>query len=222
MAAVTVFSDFGAQVEEICHYFHIFPFYLLCSKGTRCHDLSFLIFNLKPALSLSSFTLIKRFFSSSLLSAIRLLISEVVDVSPAYPDSSFGLPRWLIGKKKSTCNTGDVGDTSLIPGSGRSPGGGHGNPLQYSCLESITDRGPWRVTVHRVAKSWTWPKWLRVFYSIAKVYFRTDIPWVQAMLRAWECLEPSACAHWKCLLGGRDEDNHHARFLTGDAGEQIA
>ena len=44
-----------------------------------------------------------------------------------------GLPWWLSGKE-STYNAGDAGDEGLIPGSGRSPGGGHGNPLQYSCL----------------------------------------------------------------------------------------
>ena len=43
-------------------------------------------------------------------------------------------------------------DVSLIPGLGRSPGGGHGNPLQYSCLENPTDRGAWRATVHEVAE----------------------------------------------------------------------
>ena len=42
-----------------------------------------------------------------------------------------------------------------IPGSGRSPGGGHGNPLQYSCLENPMDRGAWQAVVHRVAKSQT-------------------------------------------------------------------
>ena len=47
----------------------------------------------------------------------------------------------------------DVGDTSLIPGSGRSPGGGNGNPLQYSCLENSMDRGAWQATVHWVTKS---------------------------------------------------------------------
>ena len=46
-------------------------------------------------------------------------------------------------------------DRGLIPGSGRSPGGGHGNPLQYSCLENPTDRGAWWDAVHRVAKSQT-------------------------------------------------------------------
>ena len=49
-----------------------------------------------------------------------------------------------------------AGDVGLIPGWGRSPGGGHGNPLQYSCLENPTDRGAWCATVHGVAKSQTW------------------------------------------------------------------
>ena len=57
--------------------------------------------------------------------------------------------------KESTCNAGDTEDTSLIPGLGRSPRGGHGNPLQYSCLEGSTDRGDWRATVQRVTKSRT-------------------------------------------------------------------
>jgi len=47
----------------------------------------------------------------------------------------------------------DTGDLGLIPGLGRSPGGGHGNPFQYSCLESLMDRGTWWATVHRVASS---------------------------------------------------------------------
>ena len=42
------------------------------------------------------------------------------------------------------------------PGSGRSPGGGHGNPLQHSCLENPMGRGPWQATIHSFAKSWTW------------------------------------------------------------------
>ena len=52
-------------------------------------------------------------------------------------------------------NTGDIRDTGLIPRLGRSPGGGHGNSLQYSCLENPMDRGAWRATVHGVAQSWT-------------------------------------------------------------------
>ena len=46
----------------------------------------------------------------------------------------------------------DVRDTGGIPGSGRSPGGGHGNPLQYSCLENPIYRGAWQATVHRFAE----------------------------------------------------------------------
>ena len=48
-----------------------------------------------------------------------------------------------------------VGDPGSIPGSGRSPGEGNGNPFQYSCLENPMDRGAWQATVHGVAKSWT-------------------------------------------------------------------
>ena len=55
--------------------------------------------------------------------------------------------------KNLPANAGDIRDTDLTPGSGRSPGGGHGNPLQHSCLENPVDRGAWRATVHRVAKS---------------------------------------------------------------------
>ena len=57
--------------------------------------------------------------------------------------------------KNLPANAGDIRDAGSIPGSGRSPGKGHGNPLQYSCLENPMDRGAWWATVHRVAKSWT-------------------------------------------------------------------
>ena len=70
-----------------------------------------------------------------------------------------GLPWWLTGKE-SACNAGDTGVAGLFPESGRSPGGGHGNPLQYSCLENPVHRGAWRATVHRDPKSQTWLKWL--------------------------------------------------------------
>ena len=52
-------------------------------------------------------------------------------------------------------NTGDVRDVGLIPGLGRFPGGGHGIPLQYSCLENPTDIGAWRTIFHRVPNSRT-------------------------------------------------------------------
>ena len=57
--------------------------------------------------------------------------------------------------KNPPANAGDIGDKGWIPGSGRSPGGGRGNALQYSCLENRMDRGAWWVTVHSVAQSWT-------------------------------------------------------------------
>ena len=82
----------------------------------------------------------------------------------------------------SACNAGDPGS---IPGLGRSPGEGNGNPLQYSCLENSMDRGAWRATVHGVAErqtrlsDFTHSELIR-FYSIAHFivricsdYFRT-------------------------------------------------
>ena len=62
-----------------------------------------------------------------------------------------GLPQWLNGKD-SVCSAGAAGS---VPGSGRSPGGGHGNPLQYSCLKNPVDRGAWQATVDGVTKSQT-------------------------------------------------------------------
>ena len=57
--------------------------------------------------------------------------------------------------KSTPANVGDIRDSGSVPGSGRSPGGGHGNPLQDSCWENPMDRGAWQTTVHRVAKSRT-------------------------------------------------------------------
>ena len=59
----------------------------------------------------------------------------------------------LLVVKNPAANEGNVRDMGLISGSGRSPGGGHGNPLWYSCLENPMDRGAWRATVHGVAES---------------------------------------------------------------------
>ena len=55
--------------------------------------------------------------------------------------------------KNLSADAGDIRDASSIPGLGRSPGEGHGNPLQYSCLGNPMDRGAWWATVHRVAQS---------------------------------------------------------------------
>ena len=56
--------------------------------------------------------------------------------------------------KDPPAKAGDVGDLGSIPGLGRSPGGGHGNPLQYTCMENPMDRGAWRATFHGTTKSW--------------------------------------------------------------------
>ena len=62
--------------------------------------------------------------------------------------------------KNRPANAGDIRNSDSIPGLGRSPGGGHSNPLQYSCLENPLDRGAWWATVHGVAKRQTWVKGL--------------------------------------------------------------
>ena len=89
--------------------------------------------------------------------------SETSSRLPCLKHYGLGITRynslaWTLGfpdgsdSKDSAC---DVGDLGSIPGSGRSPGGGHGNPLQYYCLENAMDRKGWLATVHRVAQSWT-------------------------------------------------------------------
>ena len=80
-------------------------------------------------------------------STINLLIIYSV------PGTVQGFPGGASGKEPA-CNAGNTGDSSLIPGLGRSPGGGQGSLLQYSCLKNPMDRVVWQVTVHRVAKSW--------------------------------------------------------------------
>ena len=97
MAAVSIRSDFRAQEEEICHYFHLFPFCLPWSNGARCHNLSFFEYLVLSWLFLvSCFTLIKRLFSSSLLFAIRM-------VSSTYLRLLLFLPPILIPACNSSC-----------------------------------------------------------------------------------------------------------------------
>ena len=75
MAVVIICSDFGAPENQVSHCFHCFSIYLPWSDGTKCHDLDFLNVKFKPDVSLSSFTFIKRLFSSSLTSAMRVVSS---------------------------------------------------------------------------------------------------------------------------------------------------
>ena len=72
----------------------------------------------------------------------------------------WGASQVALVVKNPPANAGDRGDAGSIPGSGRSPGGGHGNLLQYSCLENPMDREAWCAEVHRVTQNQTWLKWL--------------------------------------------------------------
>ena len=74
-------------------------------------------------------------------------------------------------------NARDIRDAGLIPGLGRSPGGGHGNPLQYSYLENPKDRGAWRAAVHRLTKSRTWLK-RQHSHAHSRRYSRMYIYWL--------------------------------------------
>ena len=82
--------------------------------------------------------------STSLFGPVFLSLFKIHMLLLGFPGGS--------DSKESSCSAGDQGS---IPESGSSPGGGHGNPLQYSCLENPMDRGAWRATAHGVTKTWT-------------------------------------------------------------------
>ena len=73
-----------------------------------------------------------------------------------------GVSQVVLVVKNPPANAGDARNVGLIPGLGRSPGGGNGYPLQSSCRENSLDRGTWQFTVHGVAKSWTRLKELKI------------------------------------------------------------
>ena len=101
------------------------------------------------------------FHSNSIQTLVDLVRSYFVsmDVVPAawqdfcIPELDFPGGSMV---KNPLANTRDARDAGLTPGSGRSSGGGDGNPLQCSCLENSVDRGAWRAAVHGVTKTWTW------------------------------------------------------------------
>ena len=70
-------------------------------------------------------------------------------------DGNQGVSQVVVVVKNPPAILGDIRDVGLIPGSGGSPGEGHGNPLQYPCLENPMDRRAWWATVHRIIKSQT-------------------------------------------------------------------
>ena len=108
--------------------------------------------------------------------------------------------------KNLPANAEDVGNMGSVPGSGRCPGGGHGNLPQYSCLKNPTDRGAWRATVHGVTKSLTWLKRLgmhapkmqmknvvchiskqRIFLPSSHYNHPGDEPWANSGQKRTEC-----------------------------------
>ena len=114
-------------------------------------------------------------------------------------------PVVLKKKKNPPANAGDVRDVGLIPGSGRSPGEGNGNPLQYSCLENPMERGAWWATVHRVTKSRTRLKWLSTTLdcsppgsSVHGIFQARILDWV-AISYARESSWPRDGTHVSCV-----------------------
>ena len=83
---------------------------------------------------------------------------------------SLWISQVVLVVKTPTANIGNTRDTESIPGSRRSPAGGPDNQLQYSCLKNPMDSGAWWATVHRVAKSCTWLKWLRMHTYLTNTY----------------------------------------------------
>ena len=88
-------------------------------------------------------------FHSQFLTPGKLTMNIMLGVPPT------GASQTALVVKNPPASAGDTRDLGLIPGSGRSPREGKGNPLQNSCLENPMDRGAWRATVHSVSRSWT-------------------------------------------------------------------
>ena len=113
---------------------------------------------------------------------------------------SVGLPWWF-GSKESVCNAGDPG---LIHGSGRSPGGRNGDPLQYSCLENPMDRGAWQAAVHGVARSQTQLKQLNT--NVLSIVRCQNVSQVLSMDLGENCEDTTdrrfvlgrECPGWRC------------------------
>ena len=96
----------------------------------------------------------KPFLFTQCLESLPTLVLQLFRPYPTPSCPGLSCHTWQV-LQNLPANVGDVRDTGLIPGSGRFPGGGHGNPLQYSCLESPKHRGGWQATVHGVANSQT-------------------------------------------------------------------
>ena len=98
----------------------------------------------------------------------------------------FRLPQWL-SSKESACWA--AGDAVSVPGSGRSPGGEYGNPLQCSFLESPIDRGVWWAAVQRVTKSRTWLKQPMTMHIKGLIWQIHLGPWEEVIWRRWHLVD---------------------------------
>ena len=107
--------------------------------------------------------------------------TTLTETTYCYQLLSTGHSVVALAVKNPCANAGDVRDLGSISGLGRSPGGRHGNPLQYSCLENPMDRGTWQAAVHGVTKSWTQLKQLsvqahvRTQYTLHIYYFHKNL-----------------------------------------------
>ena len=115
----------------------------------------------------------------------------------------WGFPVVLVVKNLPV-NAGDIRGAASIPGSGRSPGGGHGNPLQYSCLENPMDRGTWRATILRITKSQTRLKWL--WYICTRPHWQPGpleaVPGHQGIDRTTHSLQLGTGFLWEGFVAG--------------------
>ena len=98
----------------------------------------------------------------------------------SYHSAKYGLSQVALVVKNSLASARDIEDMGLIPELGRSPGGGHGNPLQCSCLENPMDRGAWQTTVHRVEESDM--KRLKMNTQRKKDFFLARAPWIKKIM----------------------------------------
>ena len=117
---------------------------------------------------------------------LRTLIGNS-EIRVSFPKHEHRLLQWLSGKE-SACRAGAAGDTGLIPGLGRCPGGEHGNPHQYSYLENLMDRGAWGL-VHRVTKSQTQLKQLST--HTCKHHLVPPHPPIRELCLSWSHPKPS-------------------------------